>query len=112
MNSNIDYLSINISNAFKKKYPDIDHNHYAPPFIKDYIQKTRVDFTTRNGLQQIISNLTKTLNYFREQTNKERQTKGVVDFSINKYSQNKTKPIPQQKLVAPVKINDNNLNNK
>jgi hypothetical protein len=100
---NIDTLSINISNAFKKKYQDIDANHYAPSFIKDFIIKSKSDFTTQDGVQKIISSITKTLNSFRDNTNKERQTKGVVDFSINPASQLKTKPIPQQKLVAPVK---------
>ena len=106
MESNIDTLSLNISQALKRKYPDIDYNHYAPPFIKDYIQKTHSNYKTKDGVQQIIAGLTKSLNYYREKTNKERQTKGVVDFSFSPSNQPKTPPIPQQKLVVQNKIKE------
>jgi hypothetical protein len=109
MTTNIDSLSLNISQALKRKYPDIDYNHYAPAFVKDYISKTQYNYSTKDGVQKIIAGLTQSLNYFREKISKERQSKGTVDFTLspaNQSNQTKTKPIPQQKLVIPNKINE------
>lgn len=104
MNSDIDGLSINISQAFKRKYPEIDQNHYSQNNIKDYIYKTNINFRTKDGIQQIIASLTQTMNHLKTKMNKENQSKGQLQNHItipNQYQ------IPQQNLVVQNKIPEN-----
>jgi hypothetical protein len=100
--SNIDSLSINISQALKRKYPEINYQHYAPQFIKDFIQQSNINFKTKEGIEKIVSSLTHNMNYLKEKMNKERQTKGIVDFDFNSnhVQHQKIQPIPQQQLVV------------
>jgi hypothetical protein len=104
MNSDIDGLSINISQAFKRKYPEIDQNHYSQNNIKDYIHRTNINYKTKDGIQQIIASLTQTMNHLKTKMNKENQSKGHLQNHItipNQYQ------IPQQNLVVQNKIPEN-----
>lgn len=104
MNSDIDALSINISQAFKRKYPEIDQNHYSQNNIKDYIHKTNINYRTKDGIQKIISSLTQTMNQLKLKMNKEHQSKGQSQNHIIIQNQYQT---PQQNLVVQNKIYEN-----
>jgi hypothetical protein len=106
MNSDIDALSINISQAFKRKYPEIDQNHYSQNNIKDYIHKTNINFRTKDGIQKIISSLTQTMNQLKLKMNKEHQSKGQPQNQNHIIIQNQYQ-IPQQNLVVQNKIQEN-----
>ncbi len=107
MNFDIDALSLNISQAFKRKYPEIDQNHYSQNNIKDYIHRSNINFKTKDGIQKIIASLTQTMNHLKTKMNKETQSKGHIQNHItipNQYQ------IPQQNLVVQNKIHDNSPN--
>jgi hypothetical protein len=108
MNFDIDTLSLNISQAFKRKYPEIDQNHYSQHNIKDYIQKNHININTKDGIQYVISNLTKTLNQLKSKINKETQSRGQNRNLPPTQNQFQT---PQQNLVVQNKIQDNQPNN-
>lgn len=108
MNFDIDTLSLNISQAFKRKYPEIDQNHYSQYNIKDYIQKNHININTKDGIQYVISNLTKTLNQLKSKINKETQSRGQNRNLPPTQNQFQT---PQQNLVVQNKIQDNQPNN-
>jgi hypothetical protein len=109
MNPDIDALSINISQAFKRKYPEIDQNHYSQNNIKDYIYKTNLNFRTKDGIQKIISSLTQTMNQLKLKMNKEHQSKGQTQNQNHIIIQNQYQT-PQQNLVVQNKIQDNSPN--
>ncbi len=108
MNFDIDTLSLNISQAFKRKYPEIDQNHYSQHNIKDYIQKNHININSKDGIQYVISNLTKTLNQLKSKINKETQSRGQNRNLPPTQNQFQT---PQQNLVVQNKIQDNQPNN-
>ncbi len=108
MNFDIDTLSLNISQAFKRKYPEIDQNHYSQHNIKDYIQKNHININSKDGIQYVISNLTKTLNQLKSKINKETQSRGHNRNLPPTQNQFQT---PQQNLVVQNKIQDNQSNN-
>ncbi len=108
MNFDIDTLSLNISQAFKRKYPEIDQNHYSQYNIKDYIQKNHININSKDGIQYVISNLTKTLNQLKSKINKETQSRGHNRNLPPTQNQFQT---PQQNLVVQNKIQDNQSNN-
>jgi hypothetical protein len=95
--NDLDSLSINISNTLKNKFPDIDNHHYSPNIIKNFINKSKVNYKSKDGIQTVLNSLTNTFTKFRTKTNKERQTYGIVDFDFNNVT--KTPPTAQQKLV-------------
>ena len=99
--SDLDSLSFNISKTLKNKFPDIDSNHYSPNVIKNFINKSKINYKSKDGVQLALNKLTNTLTEFRIKTNKERQTYGLVDFGLSNGTGNhsNTQPIPQQKLV-------------
>jgi len=102
--TSLDNLAFRISKGFNDKFPEIDKTHYSPQVIKDYIQKSKINYNNQSGLQQIINVLTNHLKEFRLKINKERQSSGIVDFP-NPYLDNyKSPPIPQQNLVISNKI--------
>jgi hypothetical protein len=104
-NNNIDSLSINISQAFKRKYPEIDYHHYAPQFIKDYIQKSNINFKQQSGIQQIITGLTHNMNLLRSKMikDKEKNNKIGIDDSSIDFRKVKNQG-PLQNLVTSVRI--------
>jgi hypothetical protein len=99
--SDLDNISFNISSTLKSKFPDIDNNHYSPNVIKNFINKSKINYKSREGVQLALNKLTNTLTEFRIKTNKERQTYGLVDFGLSSGTGNNsiTKTIPQQKIV-------------
>jgi hypothetical protein len=113
LSNNIDSLSINISQAFKRKYPEVDYQHYAPQFIKDYIQKSNINFKQPDGIQKIITSLTHNMNNLRNKIihDKEKNNKSFIIDDQNIDFRKVKNQSPQQHLVAPVripdKINDN-----
>jgi hypothetical protein len=113
MSFDIDTLSLNISQAFKRKYPEIDQNHYSQNNIRDYIQKNNINYKTKDGIQKMISNLTQTMNYLKSKINKENQLKGVQFNQFNQFNQNQNQILnqtPQQNLVVQSKISDESYN--
>ena len=84
MNSNPlkNMLNSNCCKTLKNKFPDIDSNHYSPSVIKNFIFKTKVNHKNKDGIQKVLTTLTKTLTSFRVKTNKDRQTYGIVDFEF------------------------------
>jgi hypothetical protein len=102
--NNLDSLSINISNTLKNKFPDIDSSHYSPNIVKNFINKSNINYKDKDGIQKVLNTLTNTLTSFRIKTNKDRQTYGIVDFEFGNNQNNKNKPIPQQKLVQRTPI--------
>ncbi len=99
--SDLDSLSFNISKTLKNKFPDIDSNHYSPNVIKNFINKSKINYKSKDGVQLALNKLTNTLTEFRIKTNKERQTYGLVDFGLNSGTgvNSNVPPVPQQKLV-------------
>lgn len=121
--NNLDTISQNLSKAFKGKFPEIDSSHYSPHFIKDYIIKSNINTTTKDGLQKVITGLTNNFTYLKVKMNKERQSTGLVDFNLyshnlpnnlsnsNQNHNNNNKSIPQQNLVVKNKIENLDVNN-
>jgi len=129
--NNLDTISNNLSKAFQGKFPEINSSHYSPHFIKDYIIKSNINTSSKDGLHKIITGLTNNFNYLKVKMNKERQTTGLVDFDLyshnvpnnlpNNFPNNfnnsnisnnsNQKPIPQQNLVVKNKLEDPAVNN-
>ena len=99
--ASLDSLSYDISKALRGKYPDIDNSHYAPNIIKDFIIKSNSSYKNRTEVQNIIHKITTNLNQFRLKLDKNRQTLGIVDFTINNLKNPIKKNPPQQNLVQP-----------
>jgi hypothetical protein len=99
--ASLDSLSYDISKALRSKYPDIDTSHYAPNIIKDFIIKTNSSYKNRTEVQTIIHKITTNLNQFRTKLDKNKQSRGIVDFAINNLNDFKKPSPPQQKLVQP-----------
>ena len=126
--NNLDTISNNLSKAFQGKFPEINSSHYSPHFIKDYIIKSNINTSSKDGLQKIITGLTNNFNYLKVKMNKERQTNGLVDFDLyshnvpnnlpnnfpnnfNNSNNSNQKPIPQQNLVVKNKLEESTVNN-
>ena len=55
--SDLDNLSFNISTTLKNKFPDIDSNHYSPNVIKNFINKSKINYKSKDGVQLALNKL-------------------------------------------------------
>jgi len=96
----LNQISQQIFLGFHNKYPEVDTHHFRPEIVKSIIVKSKVDYRHPDGIKRIITVLNQKLSYFKEQLNKERQLKGVIDFTVDAQSKVVKQPIPQQALVV------------
>jgi hypothetical protein len=108
---NLDQISHQIYQGFQRKYPEIENHHFKPEIIKNIIIKSGVNYNHQDGLKSIIRVINEKLNHFKLNINKDRQQKGIIDFTLDSRSQVHNQPVPQQALViATHPKSNNNLN--
>lgn len=103
----LNHISQKIYEGFQKKYPEVDHHHFKPETVKSIILRSRVNYRSQEGLKSVITVLNQKLSAFKEQINKERQRKGVLDFTVDPQSKVSKQSLPQQALVIAQKSNQN-----
>jgi hypothetical protein len=100
---NLDHISLQIYEGFLRKYPEIETHHYKPDIIKNIIIKSGVNYNHQDGLKSIIRVINEKLNHFKQNINKDRQQKGIIDFTLDSKSQVNKQSLPQQALVIATK---------
>lgn len=100
--TDLETLSLKLYTGFKNKYPELDPNHFTPTIIGNLISKSKINYQSEDGVRKIIGLINQNLNYFRKKINKERQQKGLLDFSLDtqtKVQRNGSQAQPVSNLV-------------